>query len=402
MLQHLDQWRYPSPQDQLRFLDQLGQRSKTASTRISTWRNDGRLSPLTLYCYLKSAFGQPNGPMTLFRNRSTDNLFHWDYILVHEESFLHIIATQRRLEFILRANYEVTDADWNELVQHLMARFLKEKKAISTQQRHLERWTVFVNPFRRLQLIMNQLQDQLAAFDFLPVDEPTEGSPARPDVEAYLTARQAQLNETIKAATVGYTMRVLAPIMGETFVNTIITLLAKKQIRDDRHTMQSVIRNNIDIRIKTFSINCDGFARPIDQSAEPVKQFLRLMGRRNDLLHGNIDPKSLAIEDVFFDHDTIPLFQHDTPAFSRHVQALLQHIDPRSAKSDYEIVKSFITFVLSHLEPQSKDMAEHFLNTSFPGFRPATRRFGMLFGENIVESFVGPSQPEKDQPDIPQ
>ena len=68
------------------------------------------------------------------------------------------------------------------------------------------------------------------------------------------------------------------------------------------------------MRIKSLPLCCEGFEHPITGSEELFKAFLRLMNRRNDLLHGNVDPKASTGEDIDFDQGTIPLIGESSPA----------------------------------------------------------------------------------------
>src|SRR3990172_7840131 len=149
MLHALVAWRYPASTDKLRYLDRINRH--LYKDRISTWVNDGQLSPLEVYCYLKVRFGEPNGLMTLLRMPTTDNAVHWDYLLAYEDSFLSVMATQRRLEFLLYTESATGAEDWNVLIAQLKDELRDRQKEMSELRRGFERWITFVNPFRRLE-----------------------------------------------------------------------------------------------------------------------------------------------------------------------------------------------------------------------------------------------------------
>lgn len=387
MLHDLAGWRYPTPADMRLYFDRM--KTHFYKDRISTWVNDGQLSPLEVYCYLKVRFGEPNGLMTLLRMPTTDNAVHWDYLLAYEDSFLSVMATQRRLEFLLYTESATAAEDWNVLIAQLKNELRDRKKEMSELRRGFERWITFVNPFRRLELIMMNLQDQLDKVDVTPVPPLMDFAATSSAVHEYCDKREELRRRTVQASTIGFSMRVLAPIMGEAFVNFLIVALAKDEIRNDSSLIESAMRTKIDVRVKSLSLTCNNFTRKINPSAQQVKDFFRLMNSRNELLHGSVDPKAFAVEEVFFDHRTIPLFQTDSSAVDRNLNASLRFIEPGKAREDFTVVNSFIAFVLTHIDEKYRAMINALLHSSFPGYRPDKHRLGLLFSETIVESFMG-------------
>ena len=87
----------------------------------------------------------------------------------------------------------------------------------------------------------------------------------------------------------------------------MIFILARHELKNDARLYQDYIRKDIDVRVKLLHINCVEFERPINSEDAAYKDFHSLMNDRNDLLHGNIDPRKLSYETVYFDK-TIPLF----------------------------------------------------------------------------------------------
>jgi hypothetical protein len=68
---------------------------------VSHYLNEGTLSPLTPYCYLKARFGLPNGLQMLFKNHeSTDNLIHWHYTIRSGDEKLDIVDHTTRVEIL--------------------------------------------------------------------------------------------------------------------------------------------------------------------------------------------------------------------------------------------------------------------------------------------------------------
>lgn len=110
-----------------------------------------------------------------------------------------------------------------------------------------------------------------------------------------------------EAMTLSTSLELVAAVMGEAAINLLMLLLARPEVRADARLYEDFARRNIDVRIKSLHLCCEGFEHPITGSEEPFKEFLRLMSRRNDLLHGNVDPKASTGEEIYFDQGTIPL-----------------------------------------------------------------------------------------------
>lgn len=71
-----------------------------AGENSSLFVNGGRLSPLSLYCYLKGRFGPPNGfQMAFKKEKDSDNLIHWHYHIVSGPESLQILGMNTRVEF---------------------------------------------------------------------------------------------------------------------------------------------------------------------------------------------------------------------------------------------------------------------------------------------------------------
>ncbi len=62
-----------------------------------------------------------------------------------------------------------------------------------------------------------------------------------------------------QATALAFSIRMLAPVYAESFVNTLIFLLADDDVKKDKRLYDSIIRQNIDIRVKQLHRNCNGF-----------------------------------------------------------------------------------------------------------------------------------------------
>jgi hypothetical protein len=114
-----------------------------------------------------------------------------------------------------------------------------------------------------------------------------------------------------EAAALGTTIRMLCPVMADSFINLILLVFRKEEYVNDERLYDNLIRQQIDIRVKTLHLHCTCFPQRINSKTDAFKKFHTLMNKRNDFLHGNIDPSKLVIQDVWFDQKIIPLFKDD-------------------------------------------------------------------------------------------
>src|SRR5260370_22461080 len=143
----------------------------------------------------------------------------------------------------------------------------------------------------------------------------------------------------------GVSMEMIAPVMGEAAINFIMLILAKPGIRTDQRMQEDFTRRPIDVRIKSLSLVCDGVVVPITGSEGPFKDFLRIMNRRNDSLHGNIDPRKATGEEIFFDLHNIPLLRTQRSLGEVELSNALANLSPESALADVESVRQFMDFL---------------------------------------------------------
>jgi hypothetical protein len=352
------------------------------------WANDGSISPLDLYCYLKARFGRPNGLLMLVRNPSSDNLIQWHYSLRSGDAQIEVYGHNSHLEIMAgRPDKPPTVDEIRAFALAVKADFARHGKAISEVRKSLERWILFVNPFARIEKVVTELRERLLELDFTIPLRPSCIT-TKKELDDYSKAMRDTLPRHFQAQLLGLNLRMLVPVMAEAFINLVFFCLAKPEVRRDDRLYDGFLRNNIDLRLASLHMHCDGFPTPINREAPEVKRFLQLMNRRNDLLHGNVDPQRLKFDEVFFD-GTIPLFKDEKSMTVRFLENSLRYIEPEEANSDVIAVAEFITFLLQCMDEEHRKAMEVIMYEREPGWRPDTNRIGLLFSENIAEFFIG-------------
>ena len=151
----------------------------------------------------------------------------------------------------------------------------------------------------------------------------------------------------------------------------------------------SVVRQQIDIRVKGLHRHCKGFYQAVDYTTDACKAFHTLMNSRNDLLHGNIDPRSLVYETVYFER-RIPLFNSFRDFGFYSWEASIRNVTPDLAIADYQVVQDFIAYVLICLHDRFRKEVLMFMECKDPGWNEASGRLGILFPGHMVDIFPGP------------
>ena len=176
----------------------------------------------------------------------------------------------------------------------------------------------------------------------------------------------------------------MLPILGESFINMLIFILAKPEIKTNKRLFDSINRQNIDIRIQSLHLNCIGFKKPIDYSAEPCKNFHSIINERNDLLHGNIEISKLSFNELYFS-GSIPLFTEYGNFWDKSIGQSLNSINFFELQKDYETVTNFIDFIIKHLDDSIKEKVEMIISKEDLGYNKKENRIGILFPNHLVD-----------------
>src|SRR5215472_11232491 len=308
-------WRVPERERMIAYADELRVRGTKASpSQGSSWNLSSAISSLDLYCYLKVRFGEPNGFIMVLRSPSVDNFCHWHYTLDSPGGIVELLGLDIRTEIRFAQIPDVPPASWEALETELATDFTRRREAMGKVRKSFERWHLFINPYRRLTAIVERYVERLQEIDIVSVAVPAIPKNARDFPRHVEEVKQAQALYR-EAMALSTSIQLIAPVIAEAAINMVMLLLARPEIRADRRLYDDFARRNIDVRIKSLHLCCFGFEQPITGSEEPFKNVLRVMNRRNDALHGNVDPMASTGDEIFFDHGNIPLVaRHQTLA----------------------------------------------------------------------------------------
>lgn len=374
-------WRRPHPTEYREWTDNLRTRDVPLA---AVWRGDGSLRPSDLYCYLKARFGEPNGVQTFLAEPHSDNLFHWDYLISFEQGFIEFLSGNVGTEARVWANKVVPSSQWAVLIGNLKKEFAARGQEMGRVRNTLEKWDLFVNPFKRLEYAIHTAAEEL---EDLELNEPPSfpiGYENKDDYEAAIQKLQTYTATLNRASSLGLLLRYLCPVWAEAFVNLTIFVCGGPSLRKSGE-YASLVREHIDTRVARIHEICAGFVRPVNDGSEAYKGFLRLMNYRNHLLHGNVDPTRSTFDTVFFDRHR-PVFVEEDNLALRIPRKASESASPRVALADVEVVEAFIAHVWDCMKPGTLRSLVAVMGEGYPGWRRDTGAVGILFPERIVFS----------------
>lgn len=376
-------WRAPTNEEMLRYAERHGVRSQGEGERKSSSILAVRkhLSPVDMYCYLKARFGEPNGFLSFLRRDDSNNWVHWDFVLKAGSEDVYVCGASRQIHFIL--SEKLADEEWRDLILRIKADYGRVAKEKSAVLESLETWVTFPNRFVEVARICADLHAEIAdnVFSFQVFSTPS-----------YKTERQLHeslnvLKELSERASKLYRecleLSLLTPVLAEAFINMVILILCKEEVRANQRQFDAFIQSQIDTKVFDLSYKCEGFARPIDQNSPTFKNFKRVMDKRNHAIHGNCDPKREQIELVYFEGKR-PLFKESGDHIGKIFEALERQHQPSTVIKDYEDVYAFLLDVIACLKPGLAKEVWGVLEDPYPGYDSTRKITGVLFPDYVA------------------
>jgi hypothetical protein len=369
----------PHPKEILKEI-QSADRQNGASIHIL--RNE--IAPSDLYCYFGAKFGRPNGIQNLLRNDDSDNLVHWEWVLCTPFGMISFLGMNFRTEVWVLGDIPCDSDFLQDLVSQIKADFSNHGKRMSEIRKSLEEWIEFVNPYRRLQAAVKNLRIELDALQLRPEDE------AVPDLTNADRIQEDQWGEMFAKYTKGlglcFGIRSMLPVMAEAYVNLLLFVLMRPEIKTDERLRENTIRQPIDIRVKSLHITCVGFEKPVDYAHDACKAYHSLVNERNDLLHGNVVLEKLKFNEVYF-NGRAPVFKEYRSIWERSVGVDIRAVGLHRLANEIAVVDHFIDYLKSCLAPRVRPQFELISQTRDLGLNKKSGRIGILFPGHLVDTF---------------
>lgn len=377
----LIEWRASSKAEVIEWL-QKSERADKRSRDFLVVRS--QLRPVDVYCYLVARFGRPNGFQNFLRRDDSDNWIHWDFNIKSGEIDVYFAGTSREIHIGVQGN--LTDAQWKALIVAIKDDYRRVGREKSRVLHSLEKYVVFQNKYVALANLCAGLHAEIV--DAPPREEMPKSSTAykdEPDLFERIMKRISDRATNLYGNSLK--LKLLTPIMAESFINMIILILCKDKIRNDGRKYQDFVRAKIPERLRLLSENCDGFARQVDASSESYANFMRVIDKRNYILHGNVDPLKDKIEVVYFDGRR-PLFNtpgHNIEKFFDHLEFVS---DPPSVIVDYEATHDFLLEIVECMNRPIQNFLNQVIGDSYPGYEVKKRRVTKILPPNVVSGFM--------------
>lgn len=348
------------------------------------------VAPGDLYCYLGARFGAPNGLQNFLRNDDSDNLIHWEWALRFDKGWVTFQGMNFRTEVMFIGPFSVGESDKAALVDQLRSDFATYGRAMSEIRKALENWTEFVNPYRRIRSSIEKLLDDLRELRLRPEDE------AIPDITSPDQIPPDRWGELLGKYSKGlglcFGVRSMLPVMAEAFVNLVLFVLMKPELKTDERLRENTIRQQIDVRVKSLHLTCVGFKRPVDYSHEFCKAYHTLVNERNDLLHGNVVLDKLKFNEVLF-NGRVPVFKQYRSMWERSVGVEIQSVGLHRLEREVETVDNFTTYVKSCMHDEVRKDFERIAKTRDLGWNSKNGGIGILFPGHLVDFYPVFSKP---------
>ncbi len=356
--------------------------------KVGTWIIHKGISPLDLYVYLRARFGAPNGFAMTLKHPSNDNLIHWNWTLQSGPSVIELLGYQVQVIATIDHTDDPSSEAVAELVAKIKADFSNHGPKMADVRKSLEKWIVFTNPYWRLRRVVDDISKRLQE---LNIDHKTlPGLPKSPE-ELETFGEQWVEHQTAYTQALGYglSLRMISPVLAESFVNLVILLLTREDLKTEDRLYRNVLRQEVDVRVKTLHINCVGFFKKVDSEDKRYKAFHTLMNGRNDFLHGSIDPLQLKYETVYFE-GTIPLFTEFKDLSQLSLVKSLAHVEPETALKDAAVANDFVTLVIEAMDQDTRKIVKSLMSIPDPGWSKDKNRAGILFSPAVYHTVIGP------------
>lgn len=352
--------------------------------KVEIWEFTNEIKPLDLYCYLYAKFGPPNGIQNFLRADDSDNLIHWEWTLVGDYGLTSIQGHNFRSEVHLIGDFAGKELSLHDFIHQIKSDIGVYGQRISEVRKELEKWTQFVNPYKRIESAVNLHFSKLDELNINIQEDKVPQPNSEEDWANYQARWDAVSDKYSYAVGLTFGLRSMLPVLAESFVNLLLFVLCRKEIKNNDRLFKNAIRQPIDIRVQSLNLNCIGFCSSIDYSSEACKKFHTLMNERNDLLHGNIEVNKLSIGDVFF-KGKVPIFIQYGDFWDKSIGVSMQSVKFEEIHEDKKVVDDFINYILSKLTPEVKQEIDMIMDKEQLGFNSKTGRIGLLFSDHMVD-----------------
>lgn len=351
------------------------------------WIIKNEIKPVDIYCYLYAKYGPPNGLMNFLRSDSSDNLVHWEWTLMNDDGLIEIQGQLYKTEIHLLGTFNRQAITKQSLIKQFRSELKKYGAQMKAVRLQLEKWTEFVNPFQTIQSTIEIQIKKLRELNLQPSQDKVHTPSSKDEMATYAERFSVMAEKYTFGAGLAFGLRCMMPVLAETFLNLLIFVLTKKDIRDDEPRYRGFVSETIQARLNMLHVNCIGFERPVDHAHEACRRFYQLMSDRNDLLHGNFNIGKLKIGDVYFNGKT-PIKQKYDDLWEDTVGVTIASVKLERIEANYSTVQAFIAYLMSLLAPKVSETIDTLMSQRDLGYNEKLSRLGVLFSARAMEGFL--------------
>jgi hypothetical protein len=356
------------------------------------WTLKNEIKPADLYCYLYARFGPPNGIQNFLRGDTSDNLIHWEWAL-HSQGCIMLVQGQNFRTDIWLSGEEQPPEAQGALILAIKETFAAYGSDMGKVRKALEHWIEFVNPYQRIRRSIESLTKELETLDIGDDLKDKKDLRDYESPQAWAEDWQRQASKFSRATGLCFGIRSMLPVMAEAFVNLLLYMLMKPALKKDDRLRENLIRQPIDVRIKSLSHNCIGFKTDIDYSDDVCRRYHSLVNERNDLLHGNVVVDKLKFNEMYF-NGRVPVFQSYSTMWDRAFGVEQESVGIELLQQEREIVENLIDYIVSCLDDVKQEQVRMFSERHELGLCQDDGRVGVLFSGQLVDMQPGPKVPK--------
>jgi hypothetical protein len=351
------------------------------------WKLLNEIKPVDLYCYLYGRFGPPNGIQNFFRGDHSENLIHWEWTLNSCGRTLLIQGHNFRTEMWVSGE-ELSTEILKQLIEEIKVSFPKYGAEMGRVRKALEHWVEFINPYQRIKKSIDSLLKELDALDIPNQAIELKSVAEYSDPESWSKDWGHQAEIITRATGLCFGVRSMLPVMAEAFVNLLLYMLMKPELKSDDRLRENIIRQPIDVRVKSLSHNCVGFETTIDYGHDACRRYHSLVNERNDLLHGNVVVDKLKFNEMYF-NGRVPVFQTYDSMWERAFGVEKKSVGLDHLDDERKAVDEFIDYVISCLDEKNQQNVRSLSESRDLGICLDDGHLGMLFSSQLVDMVPG-------------
>jgi hypothetical protein len=280
----------------------------------------------------------------------------------------------------------LTDENWRDLILAIKADYSRVGKEKGAVFKTLERWVTFPNKFIEVANVCAEhhaeILENVEGFQTFKATSRAKKTPSlRFSAAEKLSKRSSKLYKHCLG------LSLLTPVLAEAFINMVILILCKPEVRTNKRHFDAFIRSHIETKLFDLPHKCAGFVRAVDPNSEGFKKFKRVMDKRNDAIHGNCDPEREKIELVYFE-GTRRLFKESGDNLGKMFEALERQYEPTIVIQDYEDAHAFLSEILDCLTPKLAEGVRTIMEDPCPAYDIDRKKVGAVLPHHVVEGVM--------------